>query len=504
MPFQSEKQRRYLWANEPEIARDWSKKYGNRVKKYDGGDITNFDPMPTNIRAVYPAAADYNMNLGLQNYDTSGGYLSNARHAAASSLMRDQLGGGIGGKIGANAMGLLNELAGLGKGVYGEAKELFGGPKHSFMNTLGQTGEDLVANLYGSLYGKPVTDEMEYNISPAENVYKDMMSQLGSSKSDGLKGILEQMMEAQAQANLKYDPNSLTQAKLAEALTKRTAKGSWPGPYNQRGDYLVGTEADAANKMATLSMSDAINSPDIQIAQKLANLDKFTRSPHKGFAQSGADLDKWGNRRMALEKEDFYEAPSGLASLMKDFKTKTGEKWDFAQQLPGMAISALSGIPGLGFLLSSIKPDPRDKYLGDPYSMQNYRGRNYGYGNTLRHGNLKGQDQFGINTRSLFGDYQGHYGKFMNNYLAGNIKKNKFNKAKYDFAQEVTGTKKTSPNITGTPLITSTSIHQGPDTPQGGNWGAAPGTPGGWDPGARKDGGRIGYKTGGIASLWPR
>jgi len=39
MPFQSEKQRRYLWANEPEIARDWTDTYGSRVKKFDGGEI---------------------------------------------------------------------------------------------------------------------------------------------------------------------------------------------------------------------------------------------------------------------------------------------------------------------------------------------------------------------------------------------------------------------------------------------------------------------------------
>ena len=37
MPFQSEKQRRYLWANEPEIARDWADTYGSRIKKHDGG-----------------------------------------------------------------------------------------------------------------------------------------------------------------------------------------------------------------------------------------------------------------------------------------------------------------------------------------------------------------------------------------------------------------------------------------------------------------------------------
>ena len=37
MPFQSEKQRRYLWANEPEIARDWTDTYGSKIKKADGG-----------------------------------------------------------------------------------------------------------------------------------------------------------------------------------------------------------------------------------------------------------------------------------------------------------------------------------------------------------------------------------------------------------------------------------------------------------------------------------
>jgi len=39
MPFKSEKQRRYLWANEPEIARDWTETYGSKIKKASGGRI---------------------------------------------------------------------------------------------------------------------------------------------------------------------------------------------------------------------------------------------------------------------------------------------------------------------------------------------------------------------------------------------------------------------------------------------------------------------------------
>ena len=37
MPFQSEAQRRYLWANEPEIARDWADTYGSRIEAALGG-----------------------------------------------------------------------------------------------------------------------------------------------------------------------------------------------------------------------------------------------------------------------------------------------------------------------------------------------------------------------------------------------------------------------------------------------------------------------------------
>ena len=33
MPYKSEKQRRYLHANEPELAKKWDKKYGGKVEK---------------------------------------------------------------------------------------------------------------------------------------------------------------------------------------------------------------------------------------------------------------------------------------------------------------------------------------------------------------------------------------------------------------------------------------------------------------------------------------
>ena len=32
MPFKSEKQRRWLWSNRPDLARSWTKKYGSKPK----------------------------------------------------------------------------------------------------------------------------------------------------------------------------------------------------------------------------------------------------------------------------------------------------------------------------------------------------------------------------------------------------------------------------------------------------------------------------------------
>ena len=39
MPFKSEAQRKYLWANEPGIAREWTDKHGSGIAKALGGRI---------------------------------------------------------------------------------------------------------------------------------------------------------------------------------------------------------------------------------------------------------------------------------------------------------------------------------------------------------------------------------------------------------------------------------------------------------------------------------
>ena len=81
MPFQSEKQRKYLWANEPEIARDWTDKYGSRVKKDMGGIMDAWGRHATASEAMklmnqpdYHQKAGYNF---MQNFPNTPNWLAN-------------------------------------------------------------------------------------------------------------------------------------------------------------------------------------------------------------------------------------------------------------------------------------------------------------------------------------------------------------------------------------------------------------------------------------------
>ena len=78
----------------------------------------------------------------------------------------------------------------------------------------------------------------------------------------------------------------------------------------------------------------------------------------------------------------FAYEPQGLASVinsrLRNAKTNVGQKvgqgWDFAQALPGMAMSALSGIPGIGALMGMLpKTSPEQKAMMDLYNSQEYQ-----------------------------------------------------------------------------------------------------------------------------------
>ena len=94
-------------------------------------------------------------------------------------------------------------------------------------------------------------------------------------------------------------------------------------------------------------------------------------------------------------KDALVEDFSGLGSFLKD-KSKTG--FNFAKQIPAMAISAITGVPFLGqglvSLFSSMKESPEEKAARDFYEKK------YGLTNT---GQVASGIMQGYNPVSLFG-----------------------------------------------------------------------------------------------------
>ena len=197
MPFQSEKQRKYLWANEPKIARDWTDKYGSRVKKQDGGN-TWFGGDP---RAFFNKHAPYTMNLvgktpvekwinqpELIDLETryglgSAGLPSIARHTAGMSNLSDTFARALAfnknnpgdisqffGDVGAFGAGALNEIPGTWRGLTGSAKDR------------AETWEDIKANALGTFktpYGKT-----------SEDIYKDVYAGKYADLFNNQKGTI--------------------------------------------------------------------------------------------------------------------------------------------------------------------------------------------------------------------------------------------------------------------------------------------------------------------------
>jgi hypothetical protein len=50
MPFKSAKQRAYLYANEPQMAKKWASEHGNRIQKKKGGDISSLSQSRKNVK----------------------------------------------------------------------------------------------------------------------------------------------------------------------------------------------------------------------------------------------------------------------------------------------------------------------------------------------------------------------------------------------------------------------------------------------------------------------
>ena len=119
MPFQSEKQRRYLWANEPEIARDWTNTYGSRVRKQGGGITETILMQLAKTYGMRKAMEMLGMGEGSQESvdpNLSRGYFGNLinNFNPTKALTRFGLNKAFKGLTGGSSMGSLGALGPIG------------------------------------------------------------------------------------------------------------------------------------------------------------------------------------------------------------------------------------------------------------------------------------------------------------------------------------------------------------------------------------------------------
>ena len=109
MPFQSEKQRRYLWANEPEIARDWTDTYGSGIAKALGGRIKNIEGYDHMLAYITPGEAKSLEDMGGKKVMTPEGIPAyppqgqSAQHGGKESSSTSSSGGEGGHGVGRHA-----------------------------------------------------------------------------------------------------------------------------------------------------------------------------------------------------------------------------------------------------------------------------------------------------------------------------------------------------------------------------------------------------------------
>lgn len=206
----------------------------------------------------------------------------------------------------------------------------------------------------------------------------------------------------------------------------------------------------------------------------------------RAFPHDPSVFDEWGNLALDEEKGNYHEPPRGLINLTN----KLGGLWDWGTALPGMAFRALSGIPGLGMLMGLLNPG---KMRGMNYAKNRYNTQAEYEANRAARQQQKRVDymldrraagkafsQKNLNEQTM-GSKPGWYGSVWGGKGRG-----------------ITGGKQ----IPGAPTNLGKSVHGEGPIGGNGNQGTGLGTDtpsghaGGWGPGARKDGGRIGYQGG--------
>jgi len=460
MPFKSGKQRRYLWANEPEIARDWTNKYGSRVRK-DNGGIMNQIPF----------------TMGYQLPDLWNQW---QQHKTASNLMKEDP----------------------------TTKDYHQLAAHDFMqrfpNTPNWAGKGLATGYQlASEFGKGILNPSRMSSFLSRALEESRLNRAG------IEGLTPAQQDRYDSFSKTFDP---------------TLKSMYPTDQLASLRNIIGTKFSGSAQATTPDNKIKAMRQDLRsvpghiqrqtsfpnTAQKFANLNnrsiqsqKYNDLVSRGIIQDKSleGYSDWGYRDEEIGKGSKFYSP-----YKPTFRNQLKQGWDkYGQPIVGGLMSLASGIPGIGAVMNMFnRPDPYAQNRIDMYGA--YRDPGTGF--------MK--DKFGYNVgKTLMKNRflepgSNSYRSYALDAMRGMEKIGRKNALNTYYGQTYGKTwdqvkkdhqKKKDPF--GTPTITGADF-QG-DDPYGGNYGATGGNKStgfgksgfGRDPSDK-------MARGGIAGLWPR
>ena len=207
------------------------------------------------------------------------------------------------------------------------------------------------------------------NLPSQNNNYQNVAFKPGSLKDNLIKQLYN-IEQNTGFSNPKLD--QLKQEDMQQFQDKGTPLSLPSDAYTAMAisnyDDLFGpqTFTDALGTTRNLSGLDRpdINTAPFNVNEGVTNTNSFRNMLLDDLRNLPSDL----RTSLGQTKDALVEDFSGLGSFLKD---KSIKGFDFAKQIPGMAISAITGVPFLGqglvSLLSGIKESPEQKAMKDFY-----------------------------------------------------------------------------------------------------------------------------------------
>ena len=363
MPFQSDKQRRWMYANEPGIAREWSDRYGAA-----GGGISRL-----------PLAFTTGESVGTQ-YD----YGDNDRMAYVPGSDEDKF------------LKTLYEM----KNTYGDTPAYQQNLQQDWDN-FKETGDplSLPKQEYSGVKGFASLNDPYASIAgQTAMIPEGMLGTMTDAYSGSMEGIPSAYLGMNSPLNFPGEEfGETTPSWSTDTISPSylTDQGEFAGTYDpafgQLEDWTKGTTTYPAKD--PYSMSYYNYGEQVPRMSELRNI--TSGDFYENFRDQGTDdteevreqirtgeIPQNFKTRMNnpfFERPTFSNSPTlanyfneGLGG-MEGVKEKMGQGWDFAKQIPRMAMGALSGITGAGLLMGALKESPEQKAMMGLYNTSEYQ-----------------------------------------------------------------------------------------------------------------------------------